>query len=136
MIMSLKDKASDMGSFGEVLLKKLGYYYYFISFGKLELVTCCACTFIYYQLPINNVLKLGSLIFQIQDGSIWKERLSASVQRRADLPVMKEGAHLETGATGTKTRPSPVRRSSLPSSISAPEHNILQFLEECKAAGI
>ncbi|XXG75547.1 hypothetical protein AAC387_Pa08g0094 [Persea americana] len=77
----------------------------------------------------------------LNDGSIWKERLSATVQRRADLPVVKEGAQLETGA-GTKERlspvrrPSPVRRSSLPSSISAPEHNFIQLLEECKAAGI
>lgn len=87
----------------------------------------------------ENLLEIG--FFEIQDGSIWKERLSATVQRRADLPVVKEGAQLETGA-GTKERlspvrrPSPVRRSSLPSSISAPEHNFIQLLEECKAAGI
>ncbi|KAJ8650544.1 hypothetical protein MRB53_003567 [Persea americana] len=71
----------------------------------------------------------------LNDGRIWKERLSTSIPRTPDLPVMKERAHLETEAAGTKTRRNPVSRSSLPSSISAPEHNLINLLDECKAAG-
>lgn len=83
----------------------------------------------------RDFLKLVALVFDIQDGRIWKEQLSTSVQRTADLPVLKDGAHLETEAARTKARPSPVSRSSLPSSISAPEHNLINLLDECKAAG-
>ncbi|RWR81051.1 ATP-dependent RNA helicase Dbp73D isoform 1 [Cinnamomum micranthum f. kanehirae] len=71
----------------------------------------------------------------LNDGRIWKERLSTSVPRMPDLPVMKGRAHLETEAAGTKTHRNPVSRSSLPSSISAPEHNFINLLDECKAAG-
>ncbi|KAJ9129084.1 hypothetical protein P3X46_034147, partial [Hevea brasiliensis] len=69
------------------------------------------------------------------DGRLWKERVSATVRRRADLPVMKEDGALESETAGTKTRPIQSNRLILPS-ISAPEHNLLKLLEECSASGI
>ncbi|CAL5359483.1 unnamed protein product [Camellia sinensis] len=72
----------------------------------------------------------------LNDGRIWKERVSAGtgVRRRADLPVMQEGTPMESESVGPKPR-RPSNRMILPS-ISAPEHNILQLLEECNASGI
>ena len=70
-----------------------------------------------------------------QDGRIWKERVSASVRRRADLPLIKDGGTLESEATGTKPRPTHSNRLILPSQ-SAPEHDLLNLLEECNASGI
>ncbi|KAI7988899.1 hypothetical protein LOK49_LG13G01956 [Camellia lanceoleosa] len=72
----------------------------------------------------------------LNDGQIWKERVSAGtgVRRRADLPVMQEGTPMESESVGPKPR-RPSNRMILPS-ISAPEHNILQLLEECNASGI
>ncbi|XVF13708.1 hypothetical protein REPUB_Repub08aG0230700 [Reevesia pubescens] len=81
--------------------------------------------------PIQCPLPEPSIL---NDGSIWKERVSASVRRRADLPVMKDGGTLESEATGTKPRPTS-NRLILPS-LSAPEHNLLNLLEECNASGI
>ncbi|XP_021642966.2 uncharacterized protein LOC110637247 isoform X2 [Hevea brasiliensis] len=71
----------------------------------------------------------------LNDGRLWKERVSATVRRRADLPVMKEDGALESETAGTKTRPIQSNRLILPS-ISAPEHNLLKLLEECSASGI
>ncbi|THG14395.1 hypothetical protein TEA_014833 [Camellia sinensis var. sinensis] len=70
----------------------------------------------------------------LNDGRIWKERVSAGtgVRRRADLPVMQEGTPMESESVGPKPR-RPSNRMILPS-ISAPEHNILQLLEECNAS--
>ncbi|KAK9067853.1 hypothetical protein SSX86_011964 [Deinandra increscens subsp. villosa] len=66
----------------------------------------------------------------LNDGRIWKERVSAGVQRRVDLPVMQEETSgppdPETPRTKARTR---TNRMILPS-ISAPEHNILKLLEE------
>ncbi|XP_057977769.1 uncharacterized protein LOC131164522 [Malania oleifera] len=70
----------------------------------------------------------------LNDGRIWKERVSASV-RRADIPVLKEGASLESEAEETKPQRSQSARLMLPS-LSAPEHNLLNLLDECKASGI
>ncbi|XP_058085226.1 uncharacterized protein LOC131232768 [Magnolia sinica] len=71
----------------------------------------------------------------LNDGTIWKERLSASMGRRSDLPVVREGVHSESeAAAGTKPRSVPARRSRLPSSISAPENDLINMLEECRAA--
>ncbi|GMQ04140.1 hypothetical protein CsSME_00049665 [Camellia sinensis var. sinensis] len=72
----------------------------------------------------------------LNDGRIWKERVSAGtgVRRRADLPVMQEGTPMESESVGPKPR-RPSNRMILPS-ISAPEHNILQLLEECNASSI
>ncbi|KAG7028240.1 hypothetical protein SDJN02_09421 [Cucurbita argyrosperma subsp. argyrosperma] len=54
------------------------------------------------------------------DGRIWKERVS-SLRRMPDMPVMKEPEIGETRPRATRT--------ILPS-MSAPEHNILNLLEE------
>lgn len=66
------------------------------------------------------------------DGRIWKERTSAGVRRRPDLPVMQEetGTPSEPEAMGNEEvkRP-PSNRMILPS-ISAPEHTLLKMLEE------
>ncbi|KAH7576474.1 hypothetical protein JRO89_XS01G0077100 [Xanthoceras sorbifolium] len=77
----------------------------------------------------NNVYRT---IFR--DGRIWKERVSAGM-RRGDLQVMKEGEVFESEAVGTKPRPKQYNRMILPS-LSAPEHNLLNLLEECNASGI
>ncbi|KAM3264024.1 hypothetical protein P3L10_001018 [Capsicum annuum] len=74
--------------------------------------------------PIQCPLPEPSIL---NDGRIWKERVSA-VRRRADIPVVEEGTTAEAEAAGTKSRP-PMNRVILPS-ISAPEHSILKLLEE------
>ncbi|CDP11713.1 unnamed protein product [Coffea canephora] len=74
--------------------------------------------------PIHCPLPEPSIL---NDGRIWKERVSAGA-RRSDLPVMQEGTAIEPETTGPKPRPPP-HRVILPS-ISAPEHNILKLLEE------
>ncbi|XP_020226369.1 uncharacterized protein LOC109807998 [Cajanus cajan] len=82
--------------------------------------------------PIQCPLPEPSIL---NDGRIWKERVSATVRRRGDLPVMKEGGALESEGAGTKPRSSQSNRMILPS-LSAPEHNLLKLLEECNASGI
>ncbi|KAJ9707332.1 hypothetical protein PVL29_002361 [Vitis rotundifolia] len=71
----------------------------------------------------------------LNDGRIWKERVSASVRRRSDLSVMKDGNFLESEAAGRPPRPPQSNRLILPS-LSAPEHNLLNLLEECNSSGI
>jgi len=58
---------------------------------------------------------------------------SASARARGDLPVVKEGTHLEPEAGGNKPRPSPPKRAISPS-LSAPEQNLINLLEERDAA--
>ncbi|KAK7307345.1 hypothetical protein VNO77_40316 [Canavalia gladiata] len=82
--------------------------------------------------PIQCPLPEPSIL---NDGRIWKERVSATVRRRGDLPVMKERGALESEGAGTKPRTSLSNRAILPS-LSAPEHNILKLLEECNASGV
>ncbi|XP_021889016.1 uncharacterized protein LOC110807993, partial [Carica papaya] len=82
--------------------------------------------------PIQCPLPEPSIL---NDGRIWKERVSANARRRVDLPVMKEGVTLESEAAGMKSRPSQTNRGILPS-LSAPEHNLVNLLEECNASGI
>ncbi|XP_043725045.1 uncharacterized protein LOC122671723 [Telopea speciosissima] len=60
----------------------------------------------------------------LNDSRIWKEQMPANTRRRADLPVMKEGTSLESDASN---------RMILPS-LSAPEHNIINLLEECNTS--
>lgn len=82
--------------------------------------------------PLNNDTPIQCPLPEpsiLNDGRIWKERVSASVRRRADLPVMKESGALELEAAGTKQKSSQSNRLILPS-LSAPEHNILNLLEE------
>lgn len=81
--------------------------------------------------PIQCPLPEPSIL---NDGRIWKERVSAGVQRRADLPVMQEGNPIESETLGTRPRPQS-NRMILPS-VSAPEHNILKLLEECNASSV
>ncbi|KAG5007837.1 hypothetical protein JHK82_025766 [Glycine max] len=82
--------------------------------------------------PIQCPLPEPSIL---NDGRIWKERVSATVRRRGDLPVMKEGGTLESEDAGARPRTSRSNRMILPS-VSAPEHNLLKLLEECNASGI
>ncbi|CAN0910209.1 hypothetical protein LINGRAHAP2_LOCUS26165 [Linum grandiflorum] len=73
----------------------------------------------------------------LNDGRIWKERVTATVRRRNDLPVMREdGGEAPDAESAAGPRRQPPMRSNrliLPS-VSAPEHNLLQLLEECNAA--
>ncbi|OIT02513.1 PREDICTED: uncharacterized protein LOC109228312 [Nicotiana attenuata] len=64
----------------------------------------------------------------LNDGRIWKERVSAVRIRKPDIPVMKEGRTTDSEATRTIPRP-PMNRVILPS-VSAPEHSLLKLLEE------
>lgn len=73
----------------------------------------------------------------LNDGRIWKERVSAAhVRRRSDLPLVKEG---EVGGSeelaDVRIQPAQLNRMILPS-LSAPEHNILHLLEEFNASRI
>ncbi|XP_057448698.1 uncharacterized protein LOC130740199 [Lotus japonicus] len=81
--------------------------------------------------PIQCPLPEPSIL---NDGRIWKERVSATVRRRGDLPVMKEGGTLESEGAVRKPR-TQSNRMILPS-LSAPEHNLLKLLEECHASGM
>ncbi|XP_055829361.1 uncharacterized protein LOC129898736 [Solanum dulcamara] len=61
----------------------------------------------------------------LNDGRIWKERGSSVRITRPVRPVMQQGR-----AEAARTIPgSPMNRVILPS-LSAPEHNLLKFLEE------
>ncbi|KAI3522338.1 hypothetical protein L1887_00032 [Cichorium endivia] len=77
--------------------------------------------------PVHCPLPEPSIL---NDGRIWKERVSAGVQRRTDLSVVQEGAGPppEPGPPAIKSQRR-TNRMILPS-ISAPEHNILKLLEE------
>ncbi|ESQ33628.1 hypothetical protein EUTSA_v10008962mg [Eutrema salsugineum] len=81
--------------------------------------------------PIQCPLPEPSIL---NDGRIWKERVSASMRTKGDLQILKdESAAAESDGSATKPpRPSPSNRSILPS-LSAPEHNLLNLLEECNA---
>ncbi|KAI3505438.1 hypothetical protein L1887_27567 [Cichorium endivia] len=83
--------------------------------------------------PIQCPLPEPSIL---NDGRIWKERVSAGVQRRGDMTMMQDetGAPPEPETPRSKSRPR-TNRMILPS-ISAPEHNILKLLEECHASGM
>ncbi|KAL9668537.1 hypothetical protein QQ045_006071 [Rhodiola kirilowii] len=71
----------------------------------------------------------------LNDGRIWKERLSASMRRKPDLPVMTEGVPLESEVGEIRIKQPQSKRSILPSA-SAPEHSLLKLLEECNSSGI
>ncbi|KAL6501787.1 hypothetical protein OROGR_026920 [Orobanche gracilis] len=73
--------------------------------------------------PIQCPLPEPSIL---NDGRIWKERVSSGVQRQDHTPVF-------TGSVSRKPRfPN---RVILPS-VSAPEPNILKLLDECNASGV
>ncbi|KMT11463.1 hypothetical protein BVRB_5g107880 [Beta vulgaris subsp. vulgaris] len=74
----------------------------------------------------------------LNDGRIWKERISAANVRRrsSDVPLRKEGSSGDPeAAAATRSQPAFPNRMMLPS-ISAPEHNLVKMLEECNASGI
>ncbi|XP_042000682.1 uncharacterized protein LOC121750250 [Salvia splendens] len=64
----------------------------------------------------------------LNDGRIWKERVSSVSQRRSDTPAMQKRT-----STGSDTL---LRKPPLVPSISAPEHNMLKLLDECNASGV
>ncbi|CAI9755312.1 unnamed protein product [Fraxinus pennsylvanica] len=75
--------------------------------------------------PIQCPLPEPSIL---NDGRIWKERVSSGFQRRTDMPnIPKPPTPVESVTPGTKPRPP--NRVILPS-VSAPEHSILKLLEE------
>ncbi|XP_022878540.1 uncharacterized protein LOC111396355 [Olea europaea var. sylvestris] len=75
--------------------------------------------------PIQCPLPEPSIL---NDGRIWKERVSSGVQRRTDMPIIPNPpTPVESVTSGTKPRPP--NRVILPS-VSAPEHSILKLLEE------
>ncbi|CAN6974730.1 unnamed protein product [Brassica rapa subsp. trilocularis] len=78
--------------------------------------------------PIQCPLPEPSIL---NDGRIWKERVSASMRRRGDLQIMKDENSTESDGSAPKPPRLP-NRSILPS-LSAPEHNLLNLLEECNA---
>ncbi|KAL8141737.1 hypothetical protein V2J09_014769 [Rumex salicifolius] len=70
----------------------------------------------------------------LNDGRIWKERVSAAgVRRRTDLTVKKEGCVESEGRLRTKSHSQSSNRMILPS-LSAPEHNLLNLLDECNSS--
>ncbi|KAF8412619.1 hypothetical protein HHK36_000588 [Tetracentron sinense] len=81
--------------------------------------------------PVNCPVPEPSIL---NDGRLWRERMPANV-RRGELAVMKEGDSIKSEASGTNPQPSQFNRSILPS-VSAPEHNIINMLEEYNASGI
>ncbi|GJW94063.1 hypothetical protein Tco_0173735 [Tanacetum coccineum] len=75
--------------------------------------------------PIQCPLPEPSIL---NDGRIWKERVSAGVHTRADIIQEETGAPPQPETPKMKSRPR-TNHMILPS-ISAPEHNILKLLEE------
>ncbi|KAK9077827.1 hypothetical protein SSX86_006167 [Deinandra increscens subsp. villosa] len=73
--------------------------------------------------PIQCPLPEPSIL---NDGRIWKERVSAGVQKGADLEETAGSPEPDRPRTNSRPR---TNRMILPS-ISAPEHNILKLLEE------
>ncbi|KAI4372192.1 hypothetical protein MLD38_010457 [Melastoma candidum] len=78
--------------------------------------------------PIQCPLPEPSIL---NDGRIWKERVSANARRRGDLPVMPGGGGAVEPISAPKPRPAHSNRTIIPS-ISAPEYNLLKLLEECQ----
>ncbi|KAF2601264.1 hypothetical protein F2Q70_00028406 [Brassica cretica] len=96
--------------------------------------------------PIQCPLPEPSIL---NNGRIWKERVSASMRRRGDLDIAQDGTDVvesvgtsscgPTKPDGFLTKPSVTsqcnpKRRFLPS-LSAPERHMLNLLEECKASG-
>ncbi|MQM14952.1 hypothetical protein Taro_047889 [Colocasia esculenta] len=69
----------------------------------------------------------------LHDGRIWKERMSANARARTDLPAVMENSDTEPEIAGSRTHPASAKHVILPS-YSAPEHNIVNLLEECNAS--
>lgn len=60
------------------------------------------------------------------------------MRRRGDLAIVKDGIDEDSDVSVTKlshtSQPNP-SRMILPASLSAPEHNLLNLLEECEPSG-
>ncbi|CAN6995990.1 hypothetical protein BRARA_E00886 [Brassica rapa] len=84
--------------------------------------------------PIQCPLPEPSIL---NDGRIWKERVLASMRRRGELAIAQDGVDVESN--GSVTKPSLTSQCNLnrrfSPSLSAPEHHMLNLLEECKASG-
>ncbi|KAK4252692.1 hypothetical protein QN277_014436 [Acacia crassicarpa] len=83
--------------------------------------------------PIQCPLPEPSII---NDGRIWKERASATMHRRSDVGMMNDGGTLESNGAGSRPPRTAQSNTTILPSISAPERNILNLLEECNASGI
>ncbi|AEC09125.1 hypothetical protein AtNW77_Chr2g0256391 [Arabidopsis thaliana] len=86
--------------------------------------------------PIQCPLPEPSIL---NDGRLWKERVSASsMRRRSDLAIVQDGMDEESDVSVTsipsRTSQCNTNRPILPS-LSAPEHDLLNLLEECKVSG-
>ncbi|CAA7020379.1 unnamed protein product [Microthlaspi erraticum] len=84
--------------------------------------------------PIQCPLPEPSIL---NEGRIWKERVSSSMRRRGDLAIVQDGMGEESD--GSVTKPSGTSQCNpkrlFSPSLSAPEHHLLNILEECKASG-
>ncbi|RWW36208.1 hypothetical protein BHE74_00058787 [Ensete ventricosum] len=81
--------------------------------------------------PITCPLPEPSIL---NDGRIWKERrTSATARVKADLPVVKDGSHLQSQDGRANPTPNPAKRLISPT-LSAPENNIITLLEECNTS--
>ncbi|CAL9072296.1 unnamed protein product [Musa acuminata var. zebrina] len=70
----------------------------------------------------------------LNDRRIWKERrTSATAHAKADLPVVKDGSHLQSQDGRANPTPNPAKRLISPT-LSAPEHNIITLLDECNTS--
>lgn len=65
----------------------------------------------------------------LHDGRIWKERLEASVRRRAEFPVIRESA--TQSQMLHRRRHTFSSEQSITPSFSCPEHSLLKLLDEC-----
>ncbi|KAG7569269.1 hypothetical protein ISN45_Aa04g020060 [Arabidopsis thaliana x Arabidopsis arenosa] len=85
--------------------------------------------------PIQCPLPEPSIL---NDGRLWKDRVSASsMRRRGDLANVQDGMDEESDVSVTissRTSQCNTNRPILPS-LSAPEHDLLNLLEECKVSG-
>ncbi|XP_019101302.1 PREDICTED: uncharacterized protein LOC104785992 [Camelina sativa] len=85
--------------------------------------------------PIQCPLPEPSIL---NDGRLWKERVSASsMRRRGDLAIVQDGMDEESDVSVTipsGTSQCNTNRLFLPS-LSAPEHDLLNLLDECKVSG-
>ncbi|KAI4343295.1 hypothetical protein MLD38_027821 [Melastoma candidum] len=77
--------------------------------------------------PIQCPLPEPSIL---NDGRIWKGRVSANATRTGDLPMMPGAGAVEPTST-PKRKPPPHPNGTILPSVSAPEHNLLKLLEEC-----
>ncbi|XP_074270263.1 uncharacterized protein LOC141593565 isoform X2 [Silene latifolia] len=65
----------------------------------------------------------------LNDGRLWKERVSAAnVRKRADIALAKEGSTVDDVESRSQSN-----RMMLPS-LSAPEHHLLNLLDECNVS--